>query len=423
MKKTLPFLNYSQLLTSLIAITLITAPLYPLRFKIFGYSPSTIIEVMVILTSLIWFIDKIKSRSFSIAHTKFDWIIIVFLLSGLISTIISNDWIASLGRFRAFFIEPIMFYYIFTDTYIRYWQQKQSSVKILSKIRNFNFPRIILISMFFAAIWVSILGILQYFFQIGIVTPDQSNRAHGFYNIGNQLAMVVGPMLLIFVASYKHKFYKYPYYLITLTLTVAFFATDSQGGWIGLFGGIIVIFVSRIVKEALLNKLMQYFIVGICLLFIIFLTQISHFTPKNINPWIRPGGTELVRLCLWEGAFNAVKDHPITGVGMAGFSQTYGSKYYTCDGEPFEDTDNILLNFWTKTGILGLLACIFMLLIVFSQSQVFIYQLPFIYWFIHGMVDVPYFKNDLSLYWWVFAALIAIHNYNNTQGSINTNNP
>jgi hypothetical protein len=26
--------------------------------------------------------------------------------------------------------------------------------------------------------------------------------------------------------------------------------------------------------------------------------------------------------------------------------------------------------------------------------------------FIHGLIDVPYFKNDLAMLWWVMAALI-----------------
>jgi hypothetical protein len=29
----------------------------------------------------------------------------------------------------------------------------------------------------------------------------------------------------------------------------------------------------------------------------------------------------------------------------------------------------------------------------------------FLIWFIHGIVDIPYFKNDFAAWWWVIVAL------------------
>ena len=38
---------------------------------------------------------------------------------------------------------------------------------------------------------------------------------------------------------------------------------------------------------------------------------------------------------------------------------------------------------------------------------------------IHGLVDVPYFKNDLSVIFWIFLALIGLLNLNQKFGSKN----
>jgi hypothetical protein len=72
------------------------------------------------------------------------------------------------------------------------------------------------------------------------------------------------------------------------------------------------------------------------------------------------------------------------------------------------------LNFWLETGLLGLVC--FALLIFFSMknyarkpsaiklgASLFLISV-----IVHGMVDAPYFKNDLSVLFWF--ALTLIHN-------------
>ena len=122
-------------------------------------------------------------------------------------------------------------------------------------------------------------------------------------------------------------------------------------------------------------------------------------------------------------------DRPIFGAGLSGFKELYSQQYFTCDAEPLEYPHNWVLNFWTETGLLGLVAFLWILWRYFKNVNGYmatrlhgreevakkpsshLAMQPFflaamVYWLIHGLVDVPYFKNDLALEFWVIVGLV-----------------
>src|SRR5207302_5844362 len=78
---------------------------------------------------------------------------------------------------------------------------------------------------------------------------------------------------------------------------------------------------------------------------------------------------------------------------------------------------NLLLNFWSETGILGLLAFIWLAVQVVRTAlrglradpwarMMAIGALGMILSFLsHGLVDAPYFKNDQALAFWALLAI------------------
>lgn len=389
-----------KVLLGLIFIDIVLAPLYVVRWSYLGTLPTTLLETLLLLTFTLWLILRLNRRDLSIPRSRFDISVILFLIAGTISIFAGTDWFAGLGRWRAFILEPILFYYLLVDV-----------ARLLGKDQ---LKRLLTTALMTLAVWLSTLGILQYFFHVLIVDPTQYDRAHAVYNIGNQLAMAVGPILLMLLARKNTSRGRYLVIGLVILLTFAFIATESTGGLLGLVAGLTVILMVKIIGTTKTTKILRGSVIAGTIAFIVFLTQIGNFTPRVNNPWIRPGGTDKVRLCLWQGAFDLVKDKPIFGAGIEGFSRLYGEQYYTCDGEPFEEADNIILNFWTKTGLLGLIGMIWLLVLIFKNTDenAFPYQLAFVYWFVHGMVDVPYFKNDLTVYWWVFAVLVLLSTKN-----------
>jgi O-antigen ligase len=112
-----------------------------------------------------------------------------------------------------------------------------------------------------------------------------------------------------------------------------------------------------------------------------------------------------------------LRHQPIFGSGLAGF-QTSILRYK--DPNYHEDLvypHNLLLNFWSETGLLGLAAFLWLavqalrtawrgLSVVGWPRAMAIGALGMILTvFVHGLVDAPYFKNDLAVTFWALLGL------------------
>jgi len=79
---------------------------------------------------------------------------------------------------------------------------------------------------------------------------------------------------------------------------------------------------------------------------------------------------------------------------------------------------NIVLNFWSELGFLGLLLFLWIALKYlwlvfinyFKKRDGFTLGLclAMLVILIHGLVDVPYFKNDLAAMFWLFIAMLGV---------------
>jgi O-antigen ligase len=143
-------------------------------------------------------------------------------------------------------------------------------------------------------------------------------------------------------------------------------------------------------------------------------TRIGH----QLNP-ADPNNSLDQRVRLWKATLRMLQDHPIFGTGLSGFARSING-YRDVSG--YSDTliypHNILLNFWTETGLLGLAAFAW---IFVSAARVawrgwragsgswrplqLGVMLALTGMLVHGLVDVPYLKNDLSLEFWVLLGL------------------
>ena len=112
-----------------------------------------------------------------------------------------------------------------------------------------------------------------------------------------------------------------------------------------------------------------------------------------------------------------LKDNFITGAGVDGY-QSIMNQYHKIDWlEVYLYPHNIFLNFWSEIGLFGLLIflslfvyIIYLLKILFKKKHKLSLALSMSWsvWFIHGLVDVPYFKNDLSVLFFILFALTTV---------------
>ncbi len=412
-------MNFALLFQS---ITIIVSPLYILRADpVIPFTkiqiPTTFLEVLILFTVILTLIDFIKSGAkIRNLRTSFDLPIIIFLLSAILAVLISVDFKGGLGILKAYFIEPILFYYC-----LIYQLRKNNNFFIIS-------------SLFIAGIWVSALSLVQKVTGGFTLAPHElaQGRVSAVYNSANSLALFLGPIIILSFWFFLKK--RFQYRIIGLSV-LAFFLLDfiwtkSRGGLISLVASLIIFMyfftIDRYLKPAVsLKRLKRIWFVPILIAVIaslIFLSnfyQKTNFIPFNHGQPYTQGDTLQIRYFIWAGTMKMLKDNFVFGVGLNGFKTVYTNRYRLPQyQEQFQYPHNLLLTFWTEMGLFGLFA--FLLIIVRSfrliiekfliskENNLFGITLLGIlsYWLIHGLVDVPYFKNDLSLQFWIIISMI-----------------
>jgi O-antigen ligase len=194
---------------------------------------------------------------------------------------------------------------------------------------------------------------------------------------------------------------------------VAIIFTFSQGTWLGLAAGLIFLAAFGWNKK----------ITAVAVLIIIILTLVI---PQIRNPlWPVLTFTDQSgqnRLALWQMSQNFLLSSPknfIFGAGIFGFSQIENQARNPAQLEALLYPHNIILNFWLELGLLGLIGFGWLIIKFFKQGlqacklQTINCKLlslgllaGMVAVLVHGLIDVPYFKNDLALLFWIIVALI-----------------
>ncbi len=397
-------------------LTILLAPLYVVRFSIGPY-PSTLLEVLIGLTVVAWLVGRVREKGVKgikgiSAPTA------LFLAAAAISVIVSPDKRGALGSFKAYFIEPLLIYFI-----------------IKNVVKSKKDWRLAFSALVFSGLWVALLAVFQGLTGQFAFTPHEAlqGRAHAVYNTANAVGLYLGPIIMLLIGvvwkfrvfgGRKGKLFIIHYSLFILMI-LAIILSKSVGAVVGLGVGLVLLGGFRVFREFEIPKRMLFIVhcslLGLTVLVLIvgiwFFLNISNFTPKNVDPYVRKSAdTFQFRLCLWEGTRDLLLDKPVFGAGLSGFKELYSQKYFTCDAEPLEYPHNLALNFWAETGILGLVVFFGILVVYFKNIKYQISNIKYrwlalgfaaamIYWLIHGLVDVPYFKNDLALEFWVIVGL------------------
>jgi hypothetical protein len=111
----------------------------------------------------------------------------------------------------------------------------------------------------------------------------------------------------------------------------------------------------------------------------------------------------LVRRSQWVETVELLKDNPLFGAGLGGYPTVFIPYHQATDYEIFQYPHNIFLNQWVELGLLGLILLLWFLG-VFGQSlwmdvggETWPAKMAILTMVIHGLVDVPFYKNDLAV--------------------------
>lgn len=420
-------------------------PLYLWRFSFFSI-PMTVLEIMVYILFLAWSLSKlalllkqiklksklqfnnivyntIKRKLFRDRYLVLNVGIILLFLGIIISTALSSDIRSSLGIFKGWFISPLLFFIVF--------------INVIKKERHTG---LVLTSWFASGVIVSVVSI--FYLLIGDITFD--GRLKAIFLSPNHLAMYLTPAFLIVVGfllketkflignlifSGKTIFFrKKMKVIVLLIIVIPLYFTYSYGAFLGIFAGILYLIIKN--KDL---KIKSIYLSGF---FIFLFLGLIFLSSNKFNQIIDSSDRSSFhsRLMILNATGEIIKDNPIFGIGPGTFQKTYLS-YAGKFNQPYLEwavpqPHNIFLAFYLQTGLIGFAGFILILIwffyhknIILSHlnkkdkigdvsvaAEIYIINVLMIYVLVHGLVDTTYWKNDLSLMFWLLIGLAVVNN-------------
>lgn len=280
-------------------------------------------------------LQKIRSRSFT-------WVLLALLaamLWGLMNTSpISNGyglWVSRLSL-------PLLI------GYVTYLMASNGLLKSSTVIRT----------LLFTVALLAVSALMQHSGMIDYRTP---NRITGPYVTPNTLARYLEVLLLVvlpWIISRK----KYWYLLLWAAGLAVLTSTISYNGVVTFAVGLLLIII--VFPQVYLSKRVKAIVLSGFLL----VTVLVGFNASSLPKYnISLNDSRLSRLEYWHVAWGAIKDHPLTGIGIKTWEQTYPElvvKYGDLPPRNWASAQphNVVLDAWLKAGLPGVVAVLAFLL-------------------------------------------------------------
>ena len=381
----------------LAALTCALTPAYTLRWHI-GFYPSTLLEAAILATIVVFIFESWRLGIVPDLRSPFTLPAVIFLVAGAISVIVAPDRRAALGIYRAYLIEPIAFFIVLTTV-----------------VRSTRQASLVLGGLGLAGLVVGVANSVVIFDAIVRRTLDPAVTAPVvIYTNANDVALFLVPLIAIAGAMFLYSADQWQRVASGAFLVIASVATllsFSRGGYLALAAVALGLALSHPRRWRLLAAAV---VVGAILVVI---PPITHRIAVELD--FSNGSNTLVgRFELWRVSLQMLQQHILFGAGLSGFAQAIAPFWNPTHTDRFIYPHNIVLTFWSETGLLGLASFAWIMITGFIQAwrgwrsdeagwrpiELGI-VLALVAVVVHGLVDVPYFKNDLSLEFWALLGL------------------
>jgi O-antigen ligase len=359
-----------------------------------------LLEHAIALTVIAFAVETARLRAPLTWRSPFVIPVLLFLLAGAFSVLAAPSRTAALGLYRAYLIEPVAFAFVLAHV-----------------VTNARRALLVVAGLAIAAVWVAVPN---------IVVVLQALSAHSYdvtqtppvviYTTANALALFLGPILAVgaSIALYStDRYVRAAAISFIVVAGLAMLLTFSRGGYLAMAAVGVALAISHPRRWVLLAG------EAAAALVLLLLPPIRHrilLEFQNVNGTTFFGRAG--RIELWKATLQMLRQHIVFGAGLSGFADRIGSYWNATHPERFIDPHNLVLNFWSETGLLGLVAFAWILVVGFTvtwrgwhaaldewrpiELGVLLALLAIV---VHGLVDVPYFKNDLSLEFWALVGI------------------
>ena len=389
-----------------IALVILFLPAYLIRFQV-GFLPMTVLEVMVLVLVIVWVVKRLVSLSkFKNVIVPWRWLILLFTLAGVVAVLISPDTRAALGLWKAYILEPVLFFIVFVNV-IRTKKEVTDIFWALGAL----------------TVIVGYVTLLQYLNIVNIPAHyglESPRRATSMFPFPTAVGKLIGPLVALFLGILltKSKLALRPlrsFFMDNLfVLGVLVFGfmgllfSVSRGALLGVFIALIFISFFSVWKKWL------WLGMGLVIILVILIPQ----TRSNIAGVFTADDVSTdVRLVMWQGAVRIIKDNPITGTGLASFPIVYEDYKEASHTEFFPNPDHLILSLWIEMGLAGLVLFAWLVVKFFRAGLRALktyrggavgLMAAMVALLVHGFFDTPYFKNDLAIAFWALMGLVVV---------------
>lgn len=398
-----------------LALTVFAIPFYLQTKTLVGGAQFSLVELLTVSSVVAWTIrlllqSELKAQShwidaLRLSLTTSDYAILFFILAGLVSVRIAANFGVANREFRVIVLEPALLY----------------ALVRASNLGSRDLRRIVQ-ALILSGLAISLLGLYQFLFTNYVIIGEGVRRILAVYGSPNNLALYLDrvlPMLIALAIFDDDKRRRIAYVIVAVPIALCLYWTYSRAALlIALPAGLVVVAVAsgRRAKFAL----GALFTVGL-----IALVPFSQ-TERWQSLFQEGTGTGFFRVSVWQSTMNMIRDHPILGVGLDNFLYEY-PKYIKPDAwrEPnLSHPHNLVLDFWTRMGIPGLIALGWMVweffrsglrsLVSFkgegrgeARAQVIALMAGMVAAVAHGLIDAAYFFVDLAFVWMLMLGVMA----------------
>lgn len=385
----------------LIGLIALALPTYLIRFDILGV-PTTVLEVVIYLIFFYGLSNLAYSQMLNVRRQI--WLPIgVLLLAAVVSLLVSPDKIVALGQVKALIIDPLLVFWLVT---------------VYLEPKDFRW---IIYGLGLSGLFVSGYTIWQR--MIGNLTVD--GRVIGIFGYSpNYVALFLTPIMVMLFAYAvliykKNKLLSALAGIVFIINALGLYFTGSRSGILAVLSGVAVFTILYFWP-----KIKQKIALKITLAVVILLVIIGSwfvFRPDFSATSGRVTTSNNLRWQIWQTSLELIGHHPLWGVGIGNYQNAFANltegrgnfkEYITPEALT---PHNIFLMFYLSFGFLGLAAFIWLLILFYQRGAKYfktdlakILLAGMAALLLQGLIDAAYFKNDLSLIFWLIFGFMII---------------
>jgi O-antigen ligase len=375
----------------LLSVTAAALPLYVVRWRV-GPLPTTLLEVLIAATAAVYVASLVGERRLPI-RTGYEIPIAMLLIAGAIGVAVAPDHTRAAGIYRAYFVEPIVLFYVAVDVL-----EAEANLRLFLPVAAAG-ACAMAIGQIVSFTWVAAHGHLKLGDAPAFLNTSPNADALYF-----EIPIAFALAFTLYPARPRERWIAAG---VLALLAVADLLTLSRGSYVALAVLAVVIALNLQTARWRLRAVGAIAVLALVAIEIPFVNQRFLSLARSVTN----------RTSLYHQALEMLSQRPVFGAGISGFPVRVAP--FRPPKQPIQlYPHDFWLTTWSEIGLLGVLAFALIVFGLLWQAARAVRHAAGVHravlwgaigglvlFLVHGLVDSPYWKNDLSGELWLLAGL------------------